>query len=341
MLFSVGVVLLGAGLSLWLAGLVGPWCRRQGLVAPVTARSSHTTPTPHGGGIIIPLVGTPLGLAIVHGLHLPFASFLTLLLLAGIAVAYIGWRDDHHDLSPWLRLGIHLAAVAVGLIALPPLFDFMPTWLEKLILLLAWGWFVNLSNFMDGADGLATTQALLVLAGVAMLVPPLAPLALVLLAATVGFLRVNGPWVAAPRKVFLGDVGSTWLGFMLGGLLLVGCADDTWRVIWPLATLPLLFCTDATSTLFRRLAQGQNPLVPHKQFWFHRFLALGHSHGQLLAWLVAVNLVLLALALWGYALSLSWGEAWAIIPLVFGLLLCGGAACYVQRQEKLQNRSKD
>ena len=204
-----------------------------------------------------------------------------------------------------------------------------------LSLLLAWGWFVNLSNFMDGADGLATTQALLVLAGVAMLVPPLAPLALVLLAATVGFLRVNGPWVAAPRKVFLGDVGSTWLGFMLGGLLLVGCADDTWRVIWPLATLPLLFCTDATSTLFRRLAQGQNPLVPHKQFWFHRFLALGHSHGQLLAWLVAVNLVLLALALWGYALSLSWGEAWAIIPFGLGLLLCGGAACYVQRQENL------
>jgi UDP-N-acetylmuramyl pentapeptide phosphotransferase/UDP-N-acetylglucosamine-1-phosphate transferase len=312
---------------------LGPWairlCHRRGLVAPVCARSSHTTPTPHGGGFLLPLVVVPLGLVAVLALQPPHDNFLYILLLASLGVAFIGWRDDHTHLDPQLRLAVHLPAVALALAYLPPVFDVfpqayvLPWWVEKLILLLAWGWFVNLYNFMDGADGLASSNAVFLGCAVAILAPPFAPVALLVAAGAAGLQAIN----SAPAKVFLGDVGSTWLGFILGGLLLVAAADNTWQLIWPLATVALIFCADATSTLIRRIAQGHAPWMPHKTFWFHRALALGLSHGQLAAAVAVGNLILLGLAL--VSLALGWPE----VGFLMGLLLMGALACYIRGHE--------
>jgi UDP-N-acetylmuramyl pentapeptide phosphotransferase/UDP-N-acetylglucosamine-1-phosphate transferase len=190
-------------------------------------------------------------------------------------------------------------------------------------LLLAWGWFVNLYNFMDGADGLATTQAVFLGVGLALLAPAFAPIGLIIAAAAAGFLRVNAP----RAKIFLGDVGSTWLGFILGGLLLVAAADNTWQVLWPLATIALVFCADATSTLMRRVAYGYRPWEPHKTFWFHRALALGLSHQGLLAAVFMLNMLLLGLALGG--LYAGWPE----VSFGAGVLLMAACAWYVRSIE--------
>jgi UDP-N-acetylmuramyl pentapeptide phosphotransferase/UDP-N-acetylglucosamine-1-phosphate transferase len=327
---ALGVLLAVAFAIVW---ALGPWvvhyCRQQGLVAPIGNRSSHTTPTPHGGGVLLPMVVVPLGLIAIYGLDLPHRHFLMVLLLASLGVAFVGWRDDHAHLDPQLRLAIHLPAVGLALAYLPPLFDILPQawvvpwWVEKFILLLAWGWFVNLYNFMDGADGLASGNAVFLGCAIALLAPSLAPLALLIAAGAAGLQRVN----AAPAKIFLGDVGSTWLGFMLGGLLLVAAADNTWQQLWPLMTITLVFCTDATSTLLRRMIQGHAPWMPHKTFWFHRALQLGLSHRQLSLWLLGLNLLLLMVAL----ISLYTG--WPEVGFGVGLLLMGGVAWYIRSHE--------
>ncbi|MBI1308510.1 MAG: hypothetical protein GC129_01450 [Proteobacteria bacterium] len=296
--------------SVLLAPFAVRTCARRGLIA-AGERHIHTTPTPHGGGFLFPLLVTPAGLLAVWSLHLPFAAFLTVLLLAGLPLAWVGWVDDHAHVPPRIRLAVHLGAVAIGSMFLPQLFDFMPLWAEKALLILSWGWFVNLFNFMDGADGLATSEAIVISIGISLLVPAFAPLAVLIAAVGLGFLRVNAP----PAKVFMGDVSSTWLGYTLGGLLLVACADDTWTVIWPLITITLVFCGDATSTLIRRVLTGHKPWEPHKTFWFHRFLSLGYSHRQLLVAVTILNVALLLLALG--SMVLGYPELGFFIGLLF------------------------
>ncbi len=302
-------------------------CRKRGMVAPVVARSSHTVPTPHGGGFMLPLLVVPLGLMLTWLWPLPFRGYITMLLLGSALVAYVGWLDDKHELSPRFRLMVHLLAVAVTLGLLPPLFDFMPLWLEKTLLMFGWGWFVSLYNFMDGADGLASTEAVALGLGLSLLVPAFAPLGLLLAAVTVGFLRVNAP----RARVFMGDVGATWLGYTLAGLFLLAAVDDTFTIIWPLATLPLLFAADATCTLIRRVATGHKPWEPHKTFWFHRVLALGYSHGQLVRAVAAVNVSLLAVA-W---LSLHVG--YPALGFVAGVLEMCAIAWYICHRERKQH----
>ena len=304
-------------------------CRRRGMVAPVVARSSHSVPTPHGGGFLMPLLFIPLGLMLTWLWPLPFRGYITMLLLGSALVAYVGWLDDKHELSPRFRLTVHLLAVAVTLGLLPPLFDFMPLWLEKTLLLLGWGWFVSLYNFMDGADGLASTEAVALGLGLSLIVPAFAPLGLLLAAVTLGFLRVNAP----PARVFMGDVGATWLGYTLAGLFLLAAVDDTITIIWSLATLPLVFAADATSTLIRRIATGHKPWEPHKTFWFHRVLALGYSHSHLV---VAVAWLNASLVLWAW-LGVALG--YPSLGFLGGVLEMCAIAWYIRHREHLQRSS--
>lgn len=321
--WDAALLLVPFVLVLMLGKPVIGWCRSQGLVVAPDARRVHKQATPHGGGAALVMVAVPLGLLAVWGFQLPYGWFLTVLLIASLPVALVGYYDDRHELSAKVRLPVHLLAVAAGLAFLPPMFDFMPLWLDKLILLLAWGWFVNLYNFMDGADGLASTEAAFLAIAVALLVPAFQPLALVLTGVSLGFLAFN--W--QPAKVFLGDVGSTWLGYVLGGFLLVACADDTMRVAWPLFACTLPFAMDATLTLIRRISQGHHPMTPHRTFWFHRVLGLGYSHSQLVWRLIALNTTLLVVA----GLGLLTGLEVFVLPL--GVALVAGLMYAVAQRE--------
>lgn len=304
------------------------FCRQQGLVVPIDARRAHAKPTPHGGGILLVATIVPLGLLAVWGLGLAQPVLLTALLLASVPVAVVGWCDDKYQCPAWVRLGVHLMAVAVGLYFMPPLFDFVPVWAEKIILLLAWGWFVNLYNFMDGLDGLTTAQAIFLGAALAFLVPQLKLLGAIIAGAGMGFLRVN--W--SPAKVFMGDVGSTFLGYLLGGLLLLALVDHTTTMVYPIFTLTLVFSVDATYTLIKRLVQGHKPWVPHREFWFHRAAKLGFSHAQIVRRVVGLNLLLFIIVLVGLQYQLG------PITLVFGLLLLLWPARAIQQMERYGKR---
>ncbi len=324
-LFAVLIVVAFAWLLVtWLSPWAVKVCRHLGMVASVTERSSHIQPTPHGGGFILPLVVVPLLLAVTWVWPLPFKGYLSVLLMGSLLVAYVGWLDDRHELSAHTRLFVHLFAVAIPLLLLPRLFDFMPLGVEKALLLLGWAWFVSLYNFMDGADGLASSQAVAMGLALAVFVPVLAPAGLLVAAAAAGFLRVNG----APAKVFMGDVCATWLGYLLAGLYLLGAVDNTMNVIWPLATMSLVFAVDATATLLRRIRQGYKPWQPHKTFWFHRYLALGHTHGQLVARVAMLNAVLFVCAWFGYQLP------YPATGFLAGLLVICAVACYIRAGEK-------
>ncbi len=311
-----------------LAGRLIPYCRRLGMLAPVAgadARRLHAEPTPHGGGLALVLVMVPAMLLAIWAFDMPDATFLYAMTLASIPLALVGWLDDRHHLPEWLRLAVHLACVLVGVWFLPTMFDTVPMWLEKLILVLAWGWFVNLYNFLDGIDGHATTEAVFLAIGLILLGGALAPLAGIIAGACLGFLRVN--W--HPARIFLGDVGSTFLGFILGGLLLVAAEFDTWTLVWPLFTLTLVFSLDATTTVVRRIFEGHKPWVPHQTFWFQRAVKAGLTQNEVVRAALVLNILLLVISL----ITLVVGVPWLALPL--GIILLAFIAQWIQKHEQM------
>lgn len=315
-----------AFLAAFLGGpLLVAYCWRRGMVAEITERHSHTFPTPHGGGALIVLVAIPIGgLALVFagtGQSAPLWQFV--MMGAGLIVGATGWIEDRIGLKNSVRLIAQFAAVCLPAILLPPMFDIIPIWLEKIVVIVAWVWFINLFNFMDGADGVAGSEAVFLASALAVLSPGLAPLALVVAGTSLGFLRVN--W--RPARLFLGDTGSTWLGYMLGGLLLLSVASDAGRLILPMATLPLVFCADATWTVISRTLRGFRPWLPHNEFWFHRALASGLRHDQLALAVAGLNFLLFTIA----ALSLAIDFPFVSLPI--GLCVLAIVAIRIRERE--------
>jgi UDP-N-acetylmuramyl pentapeptide phosphotransferase/UDP-N-acetylglucosamine-1-phosphate transferase len=255
-------------------------------------RRSHVVATPRGGGIAI--VVTVL-LAIVW-LALPGGpqSFSLGCFAIGLAlVAGIGWMDDHRPLPTWPRLLVHaLAALLLawgvyktGAGLLAPVLAFV------LAMVL-----VNIWNFMDGIDGLAASQAAIVALAMAFLLAGggWGWVAAGLVAALAGFLPFNFP----KARIFLGDVGSGALGFLLAGLLTAAFESD--QVAWPLLLLPIsAFLVDAGFTLGMRMLRRERWWTPHVQHTYQKWAGRNVSHvGVTLAYagfsLVAVILVLVA-----------------------------------------------
>ena len=288
--------------------------RRRAILAQPNERSSHTIPTPHGGGIAVVAV-----IAILWGGR-AFASgdlWLGAVLAAALGLAAVSWIDDLRSLSAITRLAAQGVAVAVGTASL--LDDgfffqgFLPGWLDPLAAALGWIWFVNLFNFMDGIDGISGVETACVGGGaalVAMLAPDLAPetaalasvSGLTLAAAALGFLV----WNWHPAKVFLGDVGSVPLGFLLGWVLLNLAAAGLWA---PALILPLYYLADATITLAQRALRGEKIWRAHREHFYQRATQNGparpgRSHAEVSLTILICNLVLVALAV--AALSWPW-----------------------------------
>jgi len=168
-----------------------------------------------------------------------------------------------------------------------------------------WLWFVNLFNFMDGIDGIAGVEASslgigLVLVG-AMAAWPAVHFVLpaLLAAATLGFLV----WNWAPAKLFLGDVGSVPLGYLLGWLLLVAAMNGEWA---PALILPLYYLADATITLLKRAARGAKVWRAHREHFYQRAVQGGASHSHVALQVLACNAALVALAVLAAAGDRIW-----------------------------------
>src|SRR5436190_13936029 len=263
-LLSASLLAIVAAALGW--GLVGLYARAmtasRRLELP-NERSMHSVPVPVGGGIAI--VATVL---VLWPLWQGTLSKPHLLLLAGFTgLAALSWIDDRRALSPAIRLTAQAVAVALCLTSLATearVLPIVPLAAERLVLGLAWLWFINLFNFMDGIDGLAGSETIAVALGYLLLLTsagqqsPLWHLALIVAAAAAGYLF----WNWHPAKVFMGDAGSIPLGFLLGWLML----DLALRGYWAAALiLPLYFAADATFTLIKRGLRGEKPWQAHRE----------------------------------------------------------------------------
>jgi UDP-N-acetylmuramyl pentapeptide phosphotransferase/UDP-N-acetylglucosamine-1-phosphate transferase len=315
-LFEAALFAGTACLSWMATGIVLHYLRHNAILDHPNERSSHKIPTPRGGGWGIMLALLP-AMALVGWIVGSFDRIAPALLGAAGLMA-ISWMDDRRSLSPLLRFGTQIAAVCVGLTALPAddlVFQgWLPFWLDRALAAVCWLWFVNLFNFMDGIDGLAGSEAASIGAGLG-LVAVVAGLgyvplwlALAAVGAALGFLV----WNWHPAQVFMGDVGSVPLGFILGWLLLGTAASGQWAAA---LLVPLYFLADATLTLLRRLIAGKRIWQAHREHIYQRAVQAGHSHSDVVIKVIAANAALVALA----AASVSIG--WLALPPGFAVVL--------------------
>ena len=262
---------------------------------PPSERGMHTAPVPTGAGVAIVasvLVLWPISQRSALGLG-------DMVLLGPLAaLAAISWFDDRSGLSPALRLLAHSLAVTILLLSLGQaqrVLTVIPLAVERVLLGLAWLWFINLFNFMDGIDGLAGAEAVAVAAGYVLVVTvaglsnPLEDLALIIASATFGYLF----WNWHPAKVFMGDTGSIALGFLLGWLML----DLACRGLWAAAAiLPLYFVADATFTLVKRVLRREGPWQPHRRHFYQRAVMAGKTPSAIVLRVGVANAALVALA---------------------------------------------
>ncbi|WP_036148404.1 MraY family glycosyltransferase [Lysobacter antibioticus] len=256
-------------------GAAGTWLARvyalhSRLIDEPGERRSHSVATPRGGGIAI--VAAVLIATAALGIRFPSHAPLALAFGIGLlAIAGIGWVDDHRPLSPWLRLGVH--AFAAALLAFAVWYVLGNVWLALAAFALAVG-LTNVWNFMDGINGMAASQAALVALALVWLGGPVwSWLALALLAACVGFLPFNFP----RARIFMGDVGSGAIGYAVAALCVLAASGLGLRsglLLLPLAA----FMVDSGLTLLRRVRRGERWWTPHTQHayqvWARR---IGHT----------------------------------------------------------------
>jgi Fuc2NAc and GlcNAc transferase len=312
------------------AGLVGTWlvrnyAMRTNLLDIPNQRSSHQGATPRGGGLAIALVflGGLLGLFFLD--VVPTPVFLSLL-SGGLLVAGVGFADDHGHVPARWRSAVHFLAAIVAL----TLLGGMPTvqFGGAVVDLGLFGdalavvfivWMINLFNFMDGIDGIAAVEVIFVAAGGWWLaaLPEgsfVGSLLALLIASTAGFLAWNWP----PAKIFMGDAGSGFVGFVLGTLALVtytlGIMD-----VWPWLILAGVFFVDATVTLLVRIATGQTWYEAHNSHAYQKASRRVGGHAPVTIALLLLNVMWLLPIAWFANKSPQHG--WWLMLLAWGPLI--------------------
>jgi UDP-N-acetylmuramyl pentapeptide phosphotransferase/UDP-N-acetylglucosamine-1-phosphate transferase len=275
------------------------WAPRRALDVP-NARSSHTRPTLRGGGVVI--VGgffAGLGLWLASGGSL---SPRALGWLAGaVLVASVSFVDDLRPLPIMPRLITHLAGAVLLTFAGVQLGE--PTAIAALLVAFVYVIVLtNVYNFMDGIDGLATCQAViggatLAIAGIVVRNPLVSIGGGLLSASSLGFAIYNMP----PARMFMGDVGSTFLGFSFAGLGLlanIGVGGGRLPIEFGLV-LFAAFLFDSLVTLTRRVVRGERWYAAHRSHYYQRLVACGLSHGQVTGLYAGLGVVAAGAALAG------------------------------------------
>jgi Fuc2NAc and GlcNAc transferase len=299
---------------------------RYGLIDLPNARSSHEVPVPRGGGVGIVIVFLS-AVAWVLEKHLIPERLAWALIGGGLAIAIVGLLDDRFRLGAWPRILVHTLAAAWAVSCLDVLRPAqlggevdLWIWVRGCAALVVLVWLTNLFNFMDGIDGLAGTEAAFVSGFGALLLlrdglPDAAQLSLMLCAASLGFLVWNWP----PAKLFMGDVGSGFLGFTLGTLALFSSQSNS-GLIWPWLILLTAFLVDATVTLLRRMFMRARWYEAHRSHAYQHAAMAFHSHAKVTMTVAAINIGWLLPLAWAasrYQRAASIFAAVAAIPLVY------------------------
>ena len=266
---------------------------KKSLVASVNERSSHTTPTPHGGGIAISSTWFA-GLIYLYFTN-DIETELFYALLLGSIISIVSFFDDIYELSPKLRLFVQSSVAIAGIYSLGGFdtltfgfFDIQNPIITNIFAFFLIVWFINLYNFLDGINGYAGSQALfLALAGFVLFG---GNHFLVLALAVLGFLYWN--WNKA--KIFMGDVGSTLLGYNIA-IFTIYYANQEPSNLWIWVILFGIFWFDATLTLVRRKLNGEQLSQAHKKHAYQRLTQAGWSHYKVTNYSIGLNLILFAI----------------------------------------------
>jgi UDP-N-acetylmuramyl pentapeptide phosphotransferase/UDP-N-acetylglucosamine-1-phosphate transferase len=320
----VWLPLLSLLVALAATGLLCRVLSRHAILDRPNARSSHTEPTPRGGGIAV--IGVTAAAWSYAGLNRETGLILGL----GLGLAALSWIDDLRGLSVRIRFPVQVLSVGIGLLALDPsqrVFQgVLPLTLDRVLAGLAWLWFLNLFNFMDGIDGISGTEASALGIGIALAAGAatgsLALFGLCLAGAAAGFLV----WNWQPARIFLGDVGSIPLGFLLAWLLIALAARGQWAAA---LLLPLYYLADGTLTLVRRLARRERVWQAHREHFYQQAARRFGAHAPVALWVGALDLALIALAV----LSTRWPLA-RLPALGLGFLLVALLLWHFARGEK-------
>ena len=320
MIVAVGL-LVACALAWALTGLLRRYALRQNLLDHPGARSSHSVPTPRGGGVAIVVVflGATMLLAVAGMLELRTAAAVG---GCGLLVAAVGFMDDHRHVAPVWRLLAHGAGALGSLLFLGGLPE-LALGNQRVHLgpasialgFIAIVWVVNLYNFMDGIDGIAAVEAITITGGAAAImywnggggqVVWLASLTV----AVAGFLIWNWP----PARIFMGDAGSGFLGFVLATLALA-TSREGFIELWSWVILLGVFVTDAAVTLLRRLLRGERVYEAHCSHAYQHAARRWGGHRPVTLLVGAINL--------GWLLPLAWlatirpAEGWAFTVLAY------------------------
>lgn len=331
MVLNLAILVIVALAASAATALIRRNAHRLGVVQSPNARSSHTIPTPSGGGVGIVLGGSIATAA--AALTQPWPNLL--LLVTALLVAAVGFYDDRRPLPARIQLAAQVVLVGVAIGFAVPLDALrqqvglpLPGLAIAALTLIAIVYWVNLFNFMDGIDGIAGGQAIFMCGAAAVLGALHAPdftietsfwVLLGVAAATAGFLVQNWP----PARIFMGDAGSTYLGFVIA-ILAHTTISAGWLTLPQWVILAAAFVSDATVTLARRLLLGEKLFEAHRRHAYQVLSRRWSSHRRVTLTFIGINLIwLLPLA---YAAQ-SWG--WlavfvAYLPLI-GLALYFGA----------------
>lgn len=314
-LLQGGLAVAAFGLSVIATRLVLSYLRRRQILDLPNERSSHTLPTPRGGGLAV----TPVMILFLVGLAwAQHAPMLATLGIGALALLGVSWLDDRYTLPPLPRFLTQILVVGITLALLPAdtsiVSSALPVWLDRVLVGLGWVWFINLYNFMDGIDGITGIETLSIGLGLALLSPALATPALVVAAIAGGFLV----WNWHPAKVFLGDSGSIPLGFVLGGLLLQLASEGHLAAA---LILPAYYLADATITLTRRALAGEKIWQPHRKHFYQRAIQGGKRHHHVSLLILVGNLGLMIAAVISTTAP-GWGVVAALVvtALMLGVL---------------------
>ncbi|HGA2317537.1 TPA: glycosyltransferase family 4 protein [Pseudomonas putida] len=312
-------------LSYFLTAVLRRYALSQSLLDVPNARSSHSTPTPRGGGVAI-VMTFMAALVVLGGLGQMPASVCLGLGGGGLLVAIIGFLDDHgHIAARWRLLGHFLAAAwaLFWLGGVPSMMVFglpvEPGMVISMLGLLYLVWMLNLYNFMDGIDGIASVQAVSSCLGACLLYGLTGHMTdtwgpLLLASAAAGFLCWNFP----PARIFMGDAGSGFLGIMLGGLSLHAASLDG-ELFWSWLILMGVFIVDATFTLLRRLLRGDKVYEAHRSHAYQYASRYFGRHLPVTLAVLAINLgwlLPIAVACVMFELDGAVGVLLAYAPLV-------------------------
>ncbi|HIP30314.1 MAG TPA: glycosyltransferase family 4 protein [Sulfurospirillum arcachonense] len=266
--------------------LIKNYAIKKSLLAEVNERSSHSVPTPHGGGIALAITWFS-GLVYLY-MYDMIDKDIFYALLVGMMISIVSFFDDIFELSAKLRIFVQLFVACLGLYflgGLEKVLVFENQIITNTFALLLIVWFINLYNFLDGIDGYAGSEA--VFLGVAGFLLFGDSLFLVLIASVLGFLVWN--WHRA--KIFMGDVGSTLLGYNVAVFTIYYSNQDS-NNLWIWIILFGLFWFDATLTLFRRYKNGEKLSQAHKKHAYQRLTQSGWSHSKVVLYSVLLNIAL-------------------------------------------------